>query len=212
MIAVATTREPAAPLLAPDANPAEMCVGEGEGEDGRLCFDAVIPELADEGSDHLIVLTEVDDPAFLERLAAFGDYADAFQGPALWVVAPIGDEALEAFQFEHQPAFEVLACPRVLVEAMDGALPAAFRVRDGRVTTIWENWPPLDELQAEAADDPGEDADDGTDDGSEPGDNAGDSDSDDSPVDGGAEDGSGAPDDGASDDDSGGGFRDEDDR
>lgn len=151
LIYAMTVSEPE-PVLRLDVVASEICVGEGEGEEGRLCLDAVLPELGDEGSDHLIVLTELDDPAFLERLEAFGAYSEAMSGPLLWVLSPTGDERLEAFQFENQPAFEVLAAPRMLVEALSRSLPLAFRVQDGRVTALWETWPPLEELQVENPD------------------------------------------------------------
>jgi hypothetical protein len=112
-------------------------------------LDAVIPELGDGGSDHLIVLVSLDDPGLLERLELFGTYADAMVDPILWVVAPVGDERLDAFQFEHQPRFQLLSAPKALVEALADALPAAFRVRDGRVTALWQDWPPSEALQAD---------------------------------------------------------------
>lgn len=169
LIYAATVSEPE-PLLRIDAVPSALCEPGDEGQEGRLCLDAVVPELGDEGSDHILVLTEIDDPAFLERLEAFGRYADAMAGPQLWVLSHVGEEVLDEFNFDHEPAFEVLPAKRALLKALAGSLPRSFRVQDGKVTALWDAWPPLDDLQAENPDleDDGE-----YDDGPGPGDTEG---------------------------------------
>jgi len=177
LIYAATVSKPE-PLLRIDAVPSALCEPGEEGQEGRLCLDAVVPELADEGSDHILVLTEIDDPAFLERLEAFEDYVDAMTGPQLWVISPVGEETLDAFLFDHELVFEVLAARRTLLEALAGSLPRSFRVQDGKVTSLWDAWPPLDDLSAGNPDSEGDGE---YDDHPEPGDTESDDNPDDNP-------------------------------
>lgn len=175
LIYAATVSAPE-PLLRLDALPSQLCEPGEEGQEGRLCLDAVVPELGDEGSDHILILTELDDPAFLERLEEFSRYVEAMAGPQLWVLSPVGEEALDAFQFDPGPAFEVLPARRTLLSALTATLPRSFRVRDGKVTALWDAWPPLDDLKAENPDPEGDGE---YDDGPRAGDTEGDDNADD---------------------------------
>lgn len=137
------------PALRDGAPIAEICVGEGTVEEGRLCLNAVLPELAE--GDHAVVLVDLDDADFLSRMDALAEYTDAMAGPTLWVLCPAGDERLDEFAFEHQPNFSLIAAPRSLVDAMSERRPRSFRVRDGAVTVSWENWPPFEDLVSEGS-------------------------------------------------------------
>jgi hypothetical protein len=121
----------------------------GETEEGPLCLDAVIPELAE--GDHVVLLVDLEDEAFLARLEELGDYSDEMRGPTLWVVSPVGDEAVETFAFTNQPRFELLAAPKVLIDRISPERPRSFRVRDGAVTMSWDGWPPFEDLVSEGA-------------------------------------------------------------
>jgi hypothetical protein len=130
--------------LRPGTKASDMCAGEGQ---GRICMDAVIPEL-DEG-DHVVLMTRLDDPAFLAHLPAYNDYALAGRGPRLWVVAPATEDAVGSFRFLQQPAFDVLPCPPGVLRPFYRRLPRAFLTHDGRVTETWQGVPPLAKLAAE---------------------------------------------------------------
>jgi len=134
------------PALREGVNVADLCIGEGEGEAGRLCLDAVVPALAE--GDHVVILVALDDEDFLGRLGLLAEYTEAMDGPTLWVLSPVGDDSLEDLTFEQQPAFSLLGVPPVVLEPLYETLPRSFRVRDGVVTALWEGWPPFDQLAA----------------------------------------------------------------
>lgn len=133
--------------LSPGVRAADLCAGEGEGEDGRICLDAVIPELAE--GHHVVLMANLDDEAFLAQLPALNEYANAMMGPTLWVLTPMSEEQADTFRFEQQPSFELLSAPTAVLRPLYRRLPRSFRVRDGAVTNTWQRWPPLTDLAAE---------------------------------------------------------------
>ena len=137
--------------LSPGVQAADLCAGEGEGEEGRICLDALIPELAE--GHHVVLMADLEDEAskrdFIAQLPTLNDYANAMQGPMLWVLTPMGEDDVETFRFEQQPAFELLSAPSAVLRPLYRRLPRSFRVRDGAVTHTWQRWPPFSALAAE---------------------------------------------------------------
>ncbi len=148
-----------------------LCGGEGE---GQICMVDVITELEEGG--HVVLLANLDDAAFHERLEAFNDYALAGEGPMLWVVVAASEEAVEMFVLSNQPAFEILPCPPGVIRPLYRTLPRTFQARDGTVVRTWQGWPPLADLAAEGAQEPEEGGDEPVDPRDDEPDDAGDGD------------------------------------
>jgi hypothetical protein len=125
--------------LRPGTRLAELCSGQ-EGA-GRVCLTTLVPELAD--GRHLVVLADLDDPAFGEAVGRLNDYALAGQGPRLWVVAAATPEAHQEFFWRHGPAFEIREAPPALLRPLYRRLPRAFLSEDGAVTETYRGLPPL---------------------------------------------------------------------
>lgn len=151
-VAIFGWRAPELPLddlatrLAPGAEVAALCVGEGA---ERLCLDGVVPELAE--GEHLVVLSGLEDPALtgaIDRLNAYSMDAVPEGAPLLWLVNPDPLEAQRGFYWSWGPAFEVREAPPALLRPLYRRLPRSFLVRDGEVAETWSGLPPLDRVAA----------------------------------------------------------------
>lgn len=129
--------------LRPGVAIADLCAG-AEDDPYRLCLDALVPEL-DTGS-HLVVIASIADPAFESAVEALNRYAEAGDGPRLWVLSSDPEQAQHAFFWRWAPAFEVREAPPELLRPMYRSLPRSFRVSDGRVSKTFGEIPPLDQL------------------------------------------------------------------
>ena len=134
--------------LRPGVVAAELCAGE---DDGRICLDHVIPEVVE--GEHVVVLTRLDDEAFLKRIDAFREYALDGAGPTLWVVVTAAQEDVDLFNLSRQPVFSVSPCPVGVIRPLYRTLPRSFLARDGRVVRTFEGWPPLASLRSVEQDD-----------------------------------------------------------
>lgn len=158
-------RAPSLPLdnlatrLKPGVSVGNLCAG-AEGE--RTCMDGVIPEL--EVGEHLVILTNLDEPIFLDAIEGLNDRFWARAEPPVWVLSAASDDERFNFQFTRAPAFDVSAAPTAVVRPLYRTLPRSFRVRDGQVIDTWSGLPPgiLDGTSAAPSSDPA-DAPDGSD-------------------------------------------------
>lgn len=146
-VAVFAWRAPALPLddlatrLRPGKAVAELCTGDGG---GRVCLATVAPELA--SGRHLVVLADLDDPAFTAAVDRLNGYArDARDGlaPPLWVVHGGTPEGQRVFYWTWGPIFEVREAPAALLRPLYRSLPRSFLIEDGEVRATWSGLPPL---------------------------------------------------------------------
>lgn len=144
-------KAPALPLddlatrLKPDVKVADLCVGGGE-RAAPVCLDTVAPDLA--RGEHLVVLANLDDPAFTEVVDAMNEYARRPGNPRLSVLSPSPYEQHQAFFWEWGPVFKVVEAPAPLLRPLYRTLPRAFLVRDGKVTRTFPGLPPLSQIAA----------------------------------------------------------------
>ncbi len=136
-------RAPSLPLdnlatrLKPGVAVGNLCAG-AEGE--RTCMDGVIPELS--VGEHLVILTNLDEPLFLDAIEGLNERFWAREEPPVWVLSAASDDERFTFQFTRAPAFDVSAAPSAVVKPLYRTLPRSFRVRDGQVIDTWSGLPP----------------------------------------------------------------------
>ena len=119
---------------------ASLCTGADE---DRLCLETIVPELAE--GRHLVVVTELDTPGFLESVDGLN--AMVMQGDGLLVLAEATIEESQAFFWEYAPSFEIREAPDSLLAPMYRTLPRSFVVIDGRIDQTYVGLPELPEYQ-----------------------------------------------------------------
>lgn len=127
--------------LRPGADPATLCAGSKE-DGSRVCLDAILPEIAE--GEHLVVITDLDDEAFLSAVDELNEFRWSGAGPSLWVLTASTEEELFQFRFSQGPAFELRETPPALLRPLYRTLPRSFRVQQGRVVETFTGLPPLD--------------------------------------------------------------------
>ena len=98
------------------------------------------PELAD--GEHLVVLADLEDPAFGESVAELNAAARDPEAPGLVVVSAGAPEEHSAFYWRWGPAFQIREAPPGLVRPLYRRLPRSFRVREGEVIETYPGLPP----------------------------------------------------------------------
>jgi uncharacterized RDD family membrane protein YckC len=141
--------------LKPGTAVADLCTGR-DGE--RICLDTIRPALLE--GDHLVVIADLLDPAFGERVGALNAYR--FQVGEVIVLSSGTEEEHRQFFWEQGPAFEIVETPAGLLSPLYRTLPRSFVVRDGEVV---ETFAGLPDLPAEDEGLPFVPPDDGADDG-----------------------------------------------
>ena len=129
-------RAPALPLddlatrLRPGVAVEEICTG-GQTDADSICLDVLIPSLA--VGHHWVVITELDNESFLERMDGLNRLAvDAAAGP-LTVLSADPAEVHQAFFWQQGPAFDVREVPLALIRPLYRTTPRSFRLEDGIV-------------------------------------------------------------------------------
>jgi uncharacterized membrane protein YphA (DoxX/SURF4 family) len=140
-------KAPALPLddfatrLRPGVSLSSLCAsGAGEGKD-RVCLDTVAPFLVE--GDHVVILADLDDPAFQAAVPRINSYVAASGGADLVVLATADAEHQRAFFWRFAPAFDTHEAPAPLLRPLYRRLPRSFEVHAGRVTRTWSGLPPL---------------------------------------------------------------------
>lgn len=129
--------------LHPGAETASFCAGSPE-DGAQTCMDAILPEI--EEGEHLVILADLDDPAFVEALPRLEEYYWTEGVPRLWVLSSASEEELFQFRFRHPAPFEIRETPEPILKPLYRTLPRSFRVDGGTVTETWSGVPPLDDL------------------------------------------------------------------
>ena len=106
----------------------EICAGEGK---GRICLSDVVPRLSD--GRHLVLLADLEDPAFLAKVPDYNAYALDGKGPTLWVLTTSSHEVVQRFSLLSGASFQVQEAPPALVRPLYRRLPRSFLVVDGIV-------------------------------------------------------------------------------
>lgn len=129
--------------LRPGLNVADVCAGQGE---KKACVLDAIPLLG-EGS-HLVVLPDLEDKAFLARVAEFNDHAVSGATPLLWMLSSAPAEKIQEFQLRRGASFPLQSAPAILLRPLYRRLPRSFLVQDGRIVRTWASIPPMSEVAA----------------------------------------------------------------
>jgi len=126
--------------LSPGVEVAALCAGRAE---ERVCLDTLAPELA--AGEHLVVLADLEAPAFTGAVDALNDYAVEARGRGgapLVVLSSAPPEVHRGFFWRWGPVFEVREVPEALLAPLYRRLPRSFRAVDGRVEETWSGLPP----------------------------------------------------------------------
>jgi uncharacterized membrane protein YphA (DoxX/SURF4 family) len=126
--------------LRPGVETRDLCAGRPEDPE-YICLDALVPEL-DEG-EHWVVLTHLDEEAFVAGIDGLHAHSLANGEPRLWLVSDVEPEELNAFTWQYMMATEIRLAPATLLRPLYRALPRSFRVRDGQVVETISGLPPL---------------------------------------------------------------------
>ncbi len=124
--------------LKPGVVTGKVCVGEGA---EAVCLDTLVPNLARE--NHMVVLAELDNPAFTGMVPDLNRYAQGAQqaagqnGGELVVLSASSPETKTSFFWKFGPAFEIREAPPALLRPLYRRLPRAFAVRDGKVVRTY---------------------------------------------------------------------------
>ena len=123
--------------LKPGVRLASLCAGKGS---QATCLNHLTDGL-DQG-EHLVVLADLDAPAFTGSVAALNAWADANRKPPLMVLSASPLASHNAFRWKG-PAFPVVEAPEALLRPLYRRLPRSFRVENGTVTATYDGLPPL---------------------------------------------------------------------
>ena len=128
--------------LHPGVAAGSICAGEGA---QKVCLDSLVPELGQ--GENLVVMTPLDDPAFLKSVDALNALAGEAGGPtgnpALWVLTSASEAEQKAFFWKWGPRFQIREVPPELLRPLYRRLPRSFAMKDGRVTRTFAGLPPL---------------------------------------------------------------------
>ena len=134
--------------LKPGVELASLCAGR---EPARTCLGGLVPELAD--GENLVVVADLDDPAFQEAVADLNYSAGRPGVPPLMVLTPDDAERQREFYWRFGPAFEIREAPAALLKPLYRRLPRSFEAQDGRVVRTYAGLPPLrDSVDASSVD------------------------------------------------------------
>ena len=98
--------------------------------------------------DHLVALLDLDSDRSARIVSRLNGYSAKAKAPR--VIAFFGGEVDEkaVFCFNYDPNFEVVAVPRNELKRLYRTLPRFFRIRDGRVVSVWHrDAPDAEELK-----------------------------------------------------------------
>lgn len=112
----------------------------------RICLADTIPPLAD--GRNLVVLADLDDPAFAKVLPELNAYAADGTGPQLWVLVDDDKAAIQKFCLTAGASCPVMSGPMALLRPLYRRLPRSFVVTNGKVESIWNGLPPFGSLSA----------------------------------------------------------------
>ena len=118
-----------------------ICASGTGDEAARVCLDTVAPFLTE--GDHVVVLADLDDPAFQAAVPRLNSYIAANGGADVVVLATADAEHQRAFFWRFAPAFETHEAPAPLLRPLYRRLPRSFEVRGGRVVRTYSGLPPL---------------------------------------------------------------------
>ncbi|MFV1959276.1 MAG: MauE/DoxX family redox-associated membrane protein [Planctomycetota bacterium] len=149
-----TWMAPALPLddlatrLSPGVHVKDLCAGEGE---DRLCLGGEAMAWQLTTGEHVVVIADLKDPAFVEevseRLEEFLDFqGDALDPRILVLYSGTKDDSSEFAFRSRSPPFNYQEAPRALLRPLYRRLPRTFVVRDGVVTQTFDGLPPLGEF------------------------------------------------------------------
>ncbi|MBL9086843.1 MAG: hypothetical protein JNM10_06840 [Planctomycetia bacterium] len=127
--------------LSPGRRVDELCTAAEQ-----KCLRDALPLLVE--GRHVVVLTDLDEPAFREAIPELNGYAADGKGPRLWVLTAAPAETVTMFGFATGASFPIQVTDKAIVRPLYRRLPRSFHVIDGVVTATWDGLPPLRSLSA----------------------------------------------------------------
>ena len=127
--------------LHPGVEVTEMCSGSGA---ARICLSSLVPELLE--GEHIVVLTTLDDAAFLAAVENLNAYFLDPSGPGLQVLSAATAQQSQTFFWQYGPSFDIIETPPTLLRPLYRTLPRSFLVADGQVQETFRGLPPLSDL------------------------------------------------------------------
>lgn len=125
--------------LKPGVEVSEICAGSDENPE-QLCLDTLVSDL-NIGS-HWVVLSDLEEPAFLEAVPRLNEWSASQPDIGLWVLTAAPIEAVSTFQWTQAPAFVVQEAPYAMLRPLFRQLPRSFLVEDGEVIETVSDLPP----------------------------------------------------------------------
>jgi uncharacterized membrane protein YphA (DoxX/SURF4 family) len=125
--------------LKPGVRVSEICAGSDENPE-QLCLDTLLSDL--NSGKHWVVVTDLDEPIFLEAVPRLNEWSASQSDVGLWTVTAASAEAVSTFEWTHAPGFAVQEAPYAMLRPLYRRLPKSFLVEDGEVTRTSFDLPP----------------------------------------------------------------------
>jgi len=127
--------------LKPGVAVSEICAGSDENPE-QLCLDTLVSAL--NTGKHWIVLSDLDEPTFLEAVPRLNEQSTSQSEVDLWILTAAPPEDVSAFQWTQVPAFAVQEAPHGMLRPLYRRLPRSFMLEDGEVTRTVSDLPPTE--------------------------------------------------------------------
>ena len=124
--------------LKPGVEVSEICAGSDENPE-QLCLDTLVSDL--NVGRHWVVLSDLDEPAFLEAVPRLNESSTSQPGTGVWVLTAASEEDVSTFQWTQAPAFAVQETPYAMLRPLYRRLPRSFLVEDGEVVRTVSDLP-----------------------------------------------------------------------
>ena len=98
--------------LKPGVRVSEICAGSDENPE-QLCLDTLVSDL--NAGRHWVVLSDLDEPSFLESVPQLNASSASQSEVGLWVLTAATAEEVSTFQWTQAPAFVVQETPLSLI-------------------------------------------------------------------------------------------------
>lgn len=125
--------------LKPGVQVSEICAGSDENPE-QLCLDTLVSDL--KAGRHWVVLSDLDEPTFLEAIPQLNESSASQSEVGLWVLTAASAEDVSTFQWTQAPAFAVQETPYAMLRPLYRRLPRSFLVEDGEVVRTVSDLPP----------------------------------------------------------------------
>ena len=124
--------------LKPGTTISDVCTGA---DDARVCLSVLTPELLE--GEHWVIITELDDQAFVESVPELNASLQSGAGPGISVLTSAVAEEIQTFFWTRGPSFAITEAPAPMLRPLYRTLPRSFRLVDGVVVETANGLPEL---------------------------------------------------------------------